>query len=284
MSMIARALGLLALICVLPCAAAAPPRELPRSELVPGGVAVLALEAAGPGVPRVTFAGERAMVLPQAEHWVAIIGIPLSVAPGIAAARVTLAGQPPRERALDIAPKAYTVQRLTVPPRQVDLSKHDLERVQRERVRLDRSLATFSEELPATLRLLQPVPGPRSSSFGLRRVFNDEPRNPHSGMDIAAPIGTPVIAAAAGRVLDTGNFFFNGNTILIDHGSGLVSMYCHLSRIGVHRDERVTAGQVIGKVGMTGRVTGPHLHWGVVLNRAFVDPELFLPASAPASP
>jgi murein DD-endopeptidase MepM/ murein hydrolase activator NlpD len=282
MSVMVRALGLLALICALPCTAA--DRELPRSELVPGGVAVLALEATGPGVPRVRFAGERAMVLPQAGHWVAIIGIPLSVAPGIAAARVTLAGEPPRELALDIGPKAYTVQRLTVPPRQVDLSKHDLERVQRERVRLDRSLATFSEELPATLRLLQPVPGPRSSSFGLRRVFNDEPRNPHTGMDIAAPVGTPVIAAAAGRVLDTGNFFFNGNTILIDHGAGLVSMYCHLSRIGVHRDERVTAGQVIGKVGMTGRVTGPHLHWGVVLNRAFVDPELFLPPSAAASP
>jgi murein DD-endopeptidase MepM/ murein hydrolase activator NlpD len=145
-----------------------------------------------------------------------------------------------------------------------------------ERVRIERALTSFSEPPPESLHLPQPVPGPRSSSFGMRRIFNGESRNPHSGMDIAAPAGSPVVVPIAGTVVDTGDYFFNGNAVFVDHGRGLVSMYCHLSAIDVKPGQRLAAGTRLGAVGMTGRATGPHLHWGLSLNRVWVDPELFV--------
>ena len=251
---------------------------LPADSRVAGGVAVIRLGDA-PAFPGAIYFGlYRAPVFHDGRSWVTIVGIPLAAAPG--PQTLVLVTPEPRDADLaiviDVAPKGYAEQHLTVEPRKVDPLPEDLVRIEAETTRSGRALSTYSEEFEPTWRWASPVPGPRSSSFGLRRVFNGQPRSPHSGMDIAAPAGTPILAPARGRVLDVGDFFFNGNTVFVDHGHGVVTMYCHLSRIDVRPGDTVEVGTTLGLVGATGRVTGPHLHFGVAVNRAMVDPALFL--------
>jgi murein DD-endopeptidase MepM/ murein hydrolase activator NlpD len=249
--------------------------ELPHENAVPGGIKIIHLDDSGASIPYVDADDARALVVRDGTNWVAIVGIPLSAPLG--PRRVTVRDTGGRhEVEFDVGSKQYASQSLKVPPRQVNLSKADLARVASERVRIDHALERYSEPPPESLHLPQPIPGPRSSSFGMRRIFNGESRNPHSGMDIAAPVGTPVRVPIAGTVVDTGEYFFNGNTVFVDHGRGLISMYCHLSAIDVTPGQRVAAGATLGAVGMTGRVTGPHLHWGLAINHAWVDPELFV--------
>lgn len=247
----------------------------PQALQVPGGVARLSL---GPSATRpVAQQGEvPLLVVGDVIAWTALVGIPLAAAPDEAAITVQTAEGGQRQLRYTIAPKRYSEQQLKVSPRTVDLSPEDLARYERERAHQETVMATFSQPLPVSLRMRVPVPGRRSSSFGLRRVFNGQARNPHSGMDIAATTGTPVVAPLQGRVIDTGDYFFNGGTVWLDHGGGLLSMYCHLSAIDVQKGELLATSARLGAVGATGRVTGPHLHWGVMLNRAMVDPALFL--------
>ena len=279
------ALGLLALPRAALAARARPGAPLPpesgvwpRALPVPGGVARLSL---GPAAERpLAFAGSvPLLVLGDSIEWTAVLGIALAAPEGPAHITVQAPdGSAVRQVPYRVAGKRYSEQRLTVAPRTVDLSPENQARYERERDHQAVVMATFSTPLPAHLAMRAPTPGRRSSSFGLRRVFNGQARNPHSGMDIAAPSGTPVAAPLPGRVIDTGDYFFNGQTVWLDHGGGLLSMVCHLSAIGVQVGEAVQTGQRLGAVGATGRATGPHLHWGVMLNRAMVDPALFLPA------
>lgn len=252
--------------------------DWPQAAVVPGGVALLELPPSET-TPVVSFGGRKVMVLPTGQGWRAVLGLPLAQKPGVAWVEVEQAGRK-LQRKVVVASKKYAVQYLRVAPKQVDLSPEDLVRVEREQLKLRAALTTFSAAPPATLRLAAPLDGPRSSSFGLRRFFNKQPRNPHSGMDIAAATGTPIRAPLAGVVVDTGEYFFNGNNVIVDHGQGLLTMYCHLSAIDVAVGQKVAAGDLLGKVGATGRVTGPHLHFGVTLNGVSVDPALFLPPAA----
>jgi murein DD-endopeptidase MepM/ murein hydrolase activator NlpD len=261
------------LLCASP--ALASDYVLPHESAVPGGVKVLRLDVHSVSMPYVDVDGHRALVVQDGSSWVAIIGIPLSAA--LAPRQVIVhSGDARQEIQYSIGDKQYASQSLKVAPGQVNLSKADLERVNQEKSIIERAMSRWTDEQPETLHMPQPIPGVRSSSFGMRRIFNGESRNPHSGMDIAAPVGTPVRAPLAGTVIDTGDYFFNGNTVFVDHGRGMISMYCHLSAIDVKPGQRVNAGTTLGKVGMTGRVTGPHLHWGLSLNRAWIDPELFV--------
>lgn len=272
-----------ALIVAAPSATSS--TDLPVPLAVPGGVVILEIEGDRATAPLVTFEGDRVMVLPNGDSWRAIVGIPLARTPGAAAVEIRR-GNNSLTRGFTVEGKAYATQRLKVAPKHVDLSPQDAARVEKETPHIRRTVATFSAAAPETMRFESPVKGPRSSSFGLRRVFNNQLRNPHSGMDIAAPVGTPVLAPAPGVVIDTGDYFFNGKSVFIDHGQGLVTLYCHLNDIDVATGTVVKTGDKIGEVGATGRVTGPHLHWGVALNRAFVDPALFLetPRASGASP
>ena len=281
-TLLAGAIGLLALPASSLATAAAPPAPdmWPRAAQVPGGIARISL---GPAPARpVAHAGEvPLLVVGDVIEWTALVGIALSATPGKAGITVRAGeGSAPRQVSYTVAPKRYTEQRLNVAPGTVDLSAENAARYERERARQEKVMATFSD-MPAQASLPAmrvPVPGRQSSSFGLRRVFNGQARNPHSGMDIAAATGTPVVSPLPGRVIDTGDYFFNGNTVWLDHGGGLLSMYCHLSEIDVKTGDTLTTAERLGAVGATGRVTGPHLHWGVMLNRTMVDPALFLSA------
>ena len=249
----------------------------PRALAVPGGVARLSLGPAAQQPRAVNSTGVDLLVVGDMIEWTALVGISLAAEPGSASVTVHTPGAAEHTLAYTVAPKRYAEQRLKVSPRTVDLSPQDQARYERERDLQAQVMATFSTPLPTQLAMQVPVPGRRSSSFGLRRVFNGQARNPHSGMDIAAATGTSVVAPLPGSVIDTGDYFFNGQTVWLDHGGGLLSMVCHLSAIDVAVGDRVQTGQRVGAVGATGRVTGPHLHWGVMLNRTMVDPALFLP-------
>lgn len=249
----------------------------PRPDSVPGGIAIVELGLETPAPPSVYYGKKRVLVRRAGEQWQAVVGIPLSAKAGIHKLRIVPVNKKTYQREFSIHAKKYKEQHLTIKnKRMVNPTAEDMTRIRAEKKIIGAALSRWSEQPHVATQFILPVEGRLSSPFGLRRFFNEQPRKPHSGLDIAATEGTTIKAPADGIVITHGNYFFNGNTVFIDHGQGLVTMYCHMSKIMVKSGIKVRQGEAIGKVGMTGRVTGPHLHWSVSLNNTRVEPGLFL--------
>ena len=208
----------------------------------------------------------------------AIVGVPISSEPGEAAINFRLENLSKRE-IFHIKKKNYTEQRITIADTKlVSPPAKELDRIRRESAEQKAVYASFTPQIDLSKGFIMPLEGRKTSLYGHRRFFNDVPRSPHSGLDIAAPTGTPIVAPGPGKVALKGDFYFNGKTILLDHGQGLITMYCHMSEYMVEEGEFIDQGQMLGLVGSTGRSTGPHLHWSVSLNNFRIDPLEFLPA------
>jgi murein DD-endopeptidase MepM/ murein hydrolase activator NlpD len=256
------------LVFYLPLAAA-----LPVQSLVPGGIAIIELD---PGDAAGYSFGDRPVLITQIRGKPsAVVGLPLNLGVGEHFIEKKTSAQVSRKYFM-VTDKKYSTQHIEIKDkRKVNPYASDMERILAEKKRKQMARDHYTRS-GVDLDFLLPVAGVQTGSFGRRRVFNGQPRNPHSGMDIAADTGTAVVAPSAGTVIELGDFFFSGNLVYIDHGQGLISLFAHLSEIDVELGQRVEKGQVIGKVGATGRVTGPHLHWSLGLNGTWIDPALFI--------
>lgn len=253
----------------------------PEQALVPGGIAIMDLKSYKPGT-QITFDGRKTTIFRQGEAWYALAAIPLKAKPGTYDFKIQQDGAT-RVSKVEVSDKKYKEQRLTIKnKRKVNPNEQDMQRITSERV-LKRAAKNHWSDTYPDVDFIWPVSGRISSIYGLRRFFNEQERNPHNGLDIAAPEGTDVRAPADGTVIEAGDFFFSGNMVYIDHGQGLISLYAHLSRIDVKPGDVLRRGQILGAVGQTGRVTGAHLHFAVMSNGVLFDPAYLLPEQQPTA-
>jgi len=263
--------------------AAAP--AFPQDDAVPGGVAVVELPVSGNHAPSVKLGEHRIMVVSHDGHWYALVGIGLETAPGSLSLDVLLPTGAQQQVPISVAAKQYPEQDLTIKnPEMVNPTPAELKRIDREALHLDKVMSGWRRTRSPGIAFIWPAKGPETSGFGLKRVLNGEARSPHSGIDIGGPVGTPIAAPADAVVADVGHYYFCGKTLTLDLGEGLYSVYCHLSKIKVRPGQRVKQGEIVAKMGATGRTTGPNLHWTVRLNGVPVDPGVFLGPNAPPAP
>jgi murein DD-endopeptidase MepM/ murein hydrolase activator NlpD len=271
------AAGVAALTAIV--AAQAPTVDVTARALQPGELAVVTIDTPATAT-RVTVRAldrQRPAYRVDATHWRALVGLDLDVKPATYTLTVDVDAQP-ATRELVVRAKTFPSRRLTVDPNFVTPPPSAAERIAREARLLEATWNTVTPERLWTERFVRPVSEPANSAFGSRSVFNGQRRNAHGGADFLSPAGTPIHAPNAGLVVIARDLYYSGNTAVIDHGLGLYSMFAHLSAFEVREGERVAVGQAIGRVGATGRVTGPHLHWAVRVNGARVDPLSLLAA------
>jgi len=248
----------------------------PQSSPVPGGIVLLPLQ--NNHIPHTArFKNKKLAVVSNADQQYLLVGLSLSTKPGNYTIDINNQQGNVEKLSFTVKAKTYKAQYLTISnKRKVNPYKKDMKRIEAERKRKSSAKKNWFNQ-PTHSEFTVPVDGRISSIFGLRRFFNQQARRPHSGLDIAAPQGTPIKAVESGTVIEAGNFFFSGNMIYLDHGQGLISLYAHLHNISVKSGDKIEKGQIIGTVGETGRVTGPHLHLAIIANQTLVDPLLFLP-------
>ncbi len=256
--------------------------QLPEQLVVPGGIVKIAVGEVSEPAPKVFFNDQRVLVTRKDQQWLALVGIPLSAKPGRHSITISDASTK-NEVSFTVADKEYPAQYLTIKKKRMvtGFTDKDLKRIKADKVAMTKAKAVWSEQAAIDAHFVTPVDGRLSSLFGLKRFFNEIPKRPHNGLDIAAATGTPIVAPAAARVINTGHYYFNGNTVFLDHGQGLLSAYLHMHEIKVKPGDSVVQGQQLGTVGASGRVTGPHLHWIVYLNKTPVDPALFISEDIP---
>lgn len=201
-----------------------------------------------------------------------LVGIDMDTEPGEHEIDYKFDNGVERSFSLPVVVRDFGKESLKVASKYTDLDEHTLARVNEEKEMLEKLWATSTPTRLWKSSFLKPTRGELGSPFGLRRFFNDQPRSPHSGLDIKAPPGERVYASNFGKIVIARDLFFTGNTLVIDHGQSVYTIYAHLSAMDVKEGDSVERGQEIGKVGATGRVTGPHLHWGAKVGGARVDP------------
>lgn len=243
---------------------------------IPGGIAIVDLQVTeSADEPQAKLGDRKIAVMAQNGTWYAIVGIALSTEPGTQSLSVDT-GSGTSTINFEVNDFKYEEQRIVIADdRKVNPAQLDMERIKKENVRIA-AIKAYRHKTLLSDGFQLPLEGILTSPFGLRRFFNDQPRRPHGGIDIAANSGTPIYAPANGLVIDTGDYFFNGNTIFLEHGLGLQTFYAHMSKLHVKKGDEVNTGDLIGEVGETGRVTGPHLHWSVGLNGTWINPSLVM--------
>ena len=253
-------------------------QAFPKHNPVPGGIALIPISLKNTNdLPRAYYQNKQIAVISENDFFYAMAGLSLSTKPGQQQIKLVWPDGHKKQLAFSVKPKTYEAQYLTIKnKRKVNPYKKDMDRILKEKSKKTKARTHWSDNT-VNLDLIIPVQGRISSIFGLRRFFNNQPRRPHSGLDIAAPEGTPIKAVESGTVIESGDFFFSGNMVYIDHGQGVISLYAHMNSIDVKTGDKITKGQIIGTVGETGRVTGPHLHLAIIANQTLVDPALLLP-------